>query len=88
MGQDWKSTVRSFPSLQPGGDISLRRYHLVLRDLVFGSSRRREQRDVQVDVVDHGDFHVDVHWYPRCLGRVHHCALLFQVWKDETWKTR
>ena len=88
MGQDWKNAARYFPALQPGRDFSLCRYHLVLRDLVRGSSRRSQQRDVQVDVVDHRDFHVDVHRHPGCLGSFHHCALLFQVWKDEAWKTR
>lgn len=87
MGQNWKATTWYFPALQPGCNVSLRRYHLVFRDMVCSPSGGRPQRDVEMDAVDYRGFHVDVYRDPGRLGSVYRCPVLLQVWQHETWKT-
>ena len=82
----WENWTKS--PIQPGSDFLIGRRYLVLCDLVLDSIQGGLQRDDRLDGVDNRNLYLDVHWYPRRLGRVHYCALFLEIWQHETGQTR
>lgn len=74
--------------IQPCCYFPLGRHYLVLCDLVLRSIRAGFQRDDWLDGMDNRNLYLDVHWYPRRLGRVHYCALFLEIRQHETGQTR
>ena len=74
--------------IQSGRDFLLSRHCLVFCDLVLPWFRGGFQWDDWLDGMYNRNLYLDVHWYPRRLGRVHYCALFFEIRQHETGKTR